>query len=432
MTALLKGGLSSVQDKVDGISAQMGTVKSDLHRFEEKWEAGASALSGQIELLEKESKGMDNKWESFRAKVQKDVAVIQPSIDDNSSKILDLENKVAQLEEKWATLEANSSKISELENKVAKYEEKWETLEALEQSIKKFFRDRMNLSGLRIETTYRLGSYGNSNSDRPRPLVVSFSNINNRWAVWKRRRTISFVKDTPVWLHEDLPKQLRNDNRVLQRIAKVAMLTPDKYGEVKVKDFKISINGKKFSMDTLHRLPKELSPHSVYTPRSDQAVAFFTRHSPFSNHYACNFDLEGISFSCVEQYLAVQRAYLSRDKFLARRAMESQDPADHKAILNQLRNDNPQEWRDKAPGFIMKASRAKYNQNPLLKDLLLSTHPLQIGEASRDTFWGTGCPLESQYVLDTEQWASEGNLQGKTLMSIRTELMAGKNSPTSP
>lgn len=54
MTALLKGGLSSVQDKVDGITAQMGAVKSDLQRCEEKWEAGVTALSGRIEILEKQ------------------------------------------------------------------------------------------------------------------------------------------------------------------------------------------------------------------------------------------------------------------------------------------------------------------------------------------------------------------------------------------
>lgn len=113
MTALLKGGLSSVQDKVDGISAQMGGVKSDLQRCEEKWEAGASALSGRIEILENESKGMENKWESFRAKVTKDVAIIQPSIDSNSSRILELENKVAMYEEKWGTLEALEKTIRE-------------------------------------------------------------------------------------------------------------------------------------------------------------------------------------------------------------------------------------------------------------------------------------------------------------------------------
>lgn len=439
-----------------------------------------TALSGRIDILEKESRGMDSKWDSFRQTVKKDVAIPQTTIDSNSARILELEDKLAKYEEKWGSLEILESTIKEAADKKfqsiqnaikeelitevsatinethaevkqsvdyeilkGKAHDKRhniivfglpdnESADADFTDVRKFFKDRMYLSRLRIETTYRLGSYGNSNSDRPRPLVVTFSSIKDRWAVWNRRRKIKYVKDNPIWLHEDLPKQLRTDNRVLQRIAKVARTNPEKYGEVKVKDFQISVNGQKFSMDALHKLPKELSPNAVYTPRSEEALVFFTRHSPFSNHYACNFDLEGISFSCVEQYLAVQRAYLSRDKILARRAMESKDPADHKMILNQLRNDKLDEWRDKAPGFIMNASRAKYTQNPLLKQLLLSTYPLRIGEASKDTFWGIGLPLESQQVLDTVQWAPEGNLLGRTLMSIRRELMEKVENQIAP
>lgn len=124
-----------------------------------------------------------------------------------------------------------------------------------------------------------------------------------------------------------------------------------------------------------------------------------------------------------EQYLAVQRAYLSRDKPLARRAMEQKDPSEHKLILNKLRNEYPEEWRQKAPTLILNALRAKFTQNPLLKDLLLSSRPLQIGEASKDTFWGVGLTLENQNVLDTSKWPREGNLLGRSLMALREELM---------
>lgn len=282
----------------------------------------------------------------------------------------------------------------------------------------------MDLSDLSIQYTYRLGPFGNTNSDKARPVVVTFSDIKDRWLVWNRRGKIKFVQDVPIWIHEDLPKQLRTDNRVLQRIAKIARMNPEIHGEVKVKDYKLNINGQKYDMDNLHLLPKELTPHAVYTPRSESALVFFTRNSPFSNHFPANFELDGLSFTCVEQYLAVHRAYLAKDKPLARRAMQQGDPAEHKMILNKLRRHNPEEWHQQAPDHISKALKAKFTQNTLLKDLLLSTHPLQIGEASRDTFWGVGHSLESPNVLDTEQWPTEGNLLGKTLMSLREELMA--------
>lgn len=480
LTAALKEGLSGVHEKVEGVLIQVGEVKKDLQSCDAKWEASISALSERITKLERNSEGMDNKWEEYRTKVQKDISIIQPSIDSNSSRIL-------ELEEKWEALEAVEKKIKDaaekkfkVVQKAIKQELQEEMQGGLKDSLKQelheelvtnqknpqtedaqpsqydrmrdqarrnrhniilfgmadnespdadlqdaqtFFSERMNLPRVEVENTYRLGQYGNNNSDKPRPLVVTFSNIKDRWAVWNRRGKIKFVKGVPIWLHEDLPKQLRNDNRVLQRIAKVARMNPELYGEVKVKDYTLNLNGQKYNMDNLHLLPKELSPHAVYSPRSESALVFFTRNSPFSNHFPSDFDLEGLSFSCVEQFLAVQRAFLSRDKPLARRAMEQKDPAEHKLILNKLRNDKLEEWRRNAPELISKALKAKFTQNSLLKDLLLSTYPLQIGEASKDTFWGVGLTLENQSVLDTDKWAPEGNLLGRTLMAIREDLM---------
>lgn len=70
------------------------------------------------------------------------------------------------------------------------------------------------------------------------------------------------------------------------------------------------------------------------------------------------------------------------------------------------------------------------NSHRILKDLLISTHPLQIGEASKDNFWGVGLSLEYPNVLDADQWAPEGNLLGRTLMLLREELLAPSESHT--
>lgn len=208
-------------------------------------------------------------------------------------------------------------------------------------------------------------------------------------------------------------------------------MNPELYGEVKVKEYKLNLNGQIYNMDNLHLLPKELSPHAVCMPRSETALVFFTKNSPFSNHFPSDFDLEGLSFSCVEQYLAVYQAYLSQDKRLARRAMQQKYPAEQKLILNKLRKDKTEEWRQKAPELITKASKAKFTQNHILKDLLLSMYPLHIGEASKDTFWGIGLTMENQSVLDTDQWAPEGHLLGRSLMALREELMSSTNMPVS-
>lgn len=459
--------LEKVHAKLESLEEMNSGLKTDLQRCEGKWESGMADLAGRLTKVEKQ-------WVSCRQFIQKELATVQTSLDSNSSKVLELQETVDAYKEKWDSLPALEQKIKDAaEDKfqqlkgTIKEELKNELIQEMSENIKannkevkqdmnfelmkekafnkrhnivmfglpdnefpeddlrdvvNFFKKRMNLRNLRIEDTYRLGLYGNINSDKPRPLVITFSNIKDRWAVWNRRRRIKYVESTPIWLHEDLPKQLRSEFRVLQRIAKVANMNPEKFGEARVKEYKLHLNGQIYGTEQLHLLPQELSPHAVYSPRSEEALVFFTRNSPFSNHFPCNFQLEGRSFVGVEQYLAVHRAYLSRNRSLAREAMETKDPADHKVILNRLRKEHIEEWKEKAPQLILAASRAKYSQNQLLKNLLISTNQLRIGEASRDSFWGIGIPLENADALDTSKWAMHGNLLGETLMKVREEL----------
>ena len=43
--------------------------------------------------------------------------------------------------------------------------------------------------------------------------------------------------------------------------------------------------------------------------------------------------------------------------------------------------------------------KAKFEQNPLLLQMLQTTHPKTIAEATYDNTWGTGIPLDSPDAL---------------------------------
>lgn len=220
-----------------------------------------------------------------------------------------------------------------------------------------------------------------------------------------------------------MPKELREGNRVFSRIAKAAKQRPDIYQDIRIKDFKLSLNGVSYSYEDVERLPRELLPTAVYTPRSARTCVFFTKHSPLSNHHPAAFQLEGQSFVCVEQFLALRRAQLAGDEFLAKSAMEQQDPADHKVILNTLRPDQPNVWKEKAEEHILQATRAKFQQNEKLANFLIETHPLELGEASKNPIWGIGLSLDSSEVMDSSKWNPHGNLLGRTLVRVRDELI---------
>lgn len=285
-----------------------------------------------------------------------------------------------------------------------------------------FLSTEMNLKNLGIGLVYRLGT-PQENNPYPRPLVARFPDIRDRWAVWGKKGTIKHSKDSPAWIQEDLPKRLRENNRLLHRIAKIAQQRPDLYEEVRIKDYNIHVNGQKYGPGQLHCLPEDLTPEQVYSPRSAHAVVFFTKHSPLSNHHVCSFEIQGKTFNCVEQFLALQKASAAGKEDLMQKVMDSEDPAEHKAVLNQLKAFQDETWTTKLDEVIMTAVRAKFEQNEHLANFLVETHPLRIGEASRDTFWGIGFTLESEEALNFKKWPRHGNLLGKTLERVRDEMI---------
>lgn len=131
--------------------------------------------------------------------------------------------------------------------------------------------------------------------------------------------------------------------------------------------------------------------------------------------------IEEQTFTSVEQYLALKRANLTGNTSSAARAIETQHPADHKVILNTLFHDRREDWIAQAPALITPAIRAKFSQNEDLADLFKDTHPLQIGEASKNPIWGLS--LEDGRALHPKNWASNRNLLGNTLVQVRNELM---------
>lgn len=159
---------------------------------------------------------------------------------------------------------------------------------------------------------------------------------------------------------------------------------------------------------------------------------FFTKHPPLSKHHPSEFTVNGMTFNCVEQYLALAKASLAENETLAKRAMDLKEPARHKSILNQLRNDVQEQWAEKAPSIILPAIRAKFEQNEHLAKFLIDTYPLAIGEASRDTLWGIGMHLEHMDEMNTTKWEQHRNLLGNTLAQVRAELLQASDDTLNP
>lgn len=282
-------------------------------------------------------------------------------------------------------------------------------------------KERLSLTYLKIDAVYRLGVRGKGK--RPRPIMMMFSKFSRRKAVWFSKSKLNEDQDLKLRIQEDLPPQLRWEMNFLLKIQRQAKSKPETYPNVRIKDYKIILNGTSYGIEDEHLLPQDLRLSAIATPQSADAVAFFGRDSPFSNHFQCDFEAGGLSFNCVEQYLAYHKAKLANNRGIATKVMRASDPAEHKRALNSMKDAIPDEWKEKAEGIILGGLRAKFRQNEHLSKLLLATHPRKLGEASRDPVWGTGFQLNDDKVLDVEAWNKEGNLLGRSLEKVREELI---------
>lgn len=287
-------------------------------------------------------------------------------------------------------------------------------------NIADVLHERLKIPRPKIETAFRMGA---TMGKSPRPLLITFSTLPQRFQVWNSKGQLNKDQERKMWLQEDLPKPLRDEMSALLRVQKKAKSLPEKYPNVKIKDFRIRILGQFYKAQELDQVPDDLKLYNIATPRSDNAVAFFGRASPLSNHHLCKIVIDKRAFTCVEHFLAWQRANKAGDKALANEVLNMKDPSEHKKVLNSLHDKTPDKWEEVVENVLLVVLRAKFKQNANLKKFLCETHPRKIGEASINATWGIGMPLNNEDVLNTGKWNAEGNRLGKALEMVREELL---------
>lgn len=285
-----------------------------------------------------------------------------------------------------------------------------------------FFSKTLGAGDIAVTNTRRLGTQPQEDSSYIRPLMVKFSSLEERNKVWKKRMDITSEDGThKIRVQADLPKTLREGLQVMQRVVKAAAKIPE-YASTKINNYQLEVNDKTYQVSDLESLPKPIRPSTISAPRSDTAMVFFTRHAYMSNHHLSDFKIDNEVYHSIEQYLAVNRATLAKKTALIDKARKAQDPVLAKHVLNALKNDHKTEWDGQVENVLLRGLRAKFTQNQSIRDKLLSTGNLQLGEASKNPRWGIGMDLGDPEVLKQDKWLESGNLLGKSLMKIRDEL----------
>ena len=327
-------------------------------------------------------------------------------------------------------------------------EKLWEKRETTELIAKEYFSAILKVPtmDMRFKNIFRIGARGHA---KKRPILISFTNMEDRDRVWKSKHlarententpseaseeqnsstsnqdqpTLQIQNLSEVFITQDYPQEIQKRRRRLLPIFKRAKSMEEYKDTTYIRHDKLVIKGETYNVTNIHNLPSQLNPISVSTLRQGDCIFFWGVNSPFSNHHPAVFVIDGVRYSCAEQYYMYQMAMAAKDGKKAQSIMATDDPVIHKQISKSIKR-HP-DWNKMAKTHMLNALRSKFSQNATLRYYLANTGPHDIAEASRfDTSWGIGLPLDSEEKQDKSKWKGENQL-GKLLCVVREELKA--------
>ena len=157
------------------------------------------------------------------------------------------------------------------------------------------------------------------------------------------------------------------------------------------------------------------------------AIFFHKPDEPYgwlSNWYLCDFELDGMKFSSVEQYIMYQKCVLFGDDASAKKIMSTDDPAQQQAIARNASGYIENVWKGYRQIIAEKALYAKFTQDDLLREKLLITQEMGIWlvECARsDKNWACGIGLDDDRRLNASNWTGM-NILGFALMKVRDDI----------
>ena len=141
-----------------------------------------------------------------------------------------------------------------------------------------------------------------------------------------------------------------------------------------------------------------------------------------SNWYPSPFALDGIAYSCVEQYMMYQKAVTFGDTDAANAILAANNPGKIKALGRSVQNYSDTIWDGIRQIVVYRGILEKFRHNEDLKQQLLATHPHILAECALwDKIWGIGMTMHDEYRFEPDLWQGQ-NLLGFALMMVRQEL----------
>ena len=120
------------------------------------------------------------------------------------------------------------------------------------------------------------------------------------------------------------------------------------------------------------------------------------------------------------------KAILFEDRRQADLILATTSPYEQHQLGKSIENYDEEVWTANNEMIMVRGTRHKFQQNPILLQRLLDTGTRVIGEATmHDRLWAIGRSMSDVLAWDRSQWVGS-NRMGKAIMAVRTELAAAR------
>ncbi len=145
--------------------------------------------------------------------------------------------------------------------------------------------------------------------------------------------------------------------------------------------------------------------------------------SCFSQWWMCKFQIDGVEYSCAEQYMMAEKARMFHDKEMERCIMQAKQPKEMKAYGRAVQNFDKEKWDKNCYEIVKRGNMAKFSQNEELWEFLKNTKDRILVEASpRDRIWGIGMGKANPDAENPMKWKGK-NLLGFAITEVRDILI---------